>query len=172
MRQKYSAALATAKQTTHTRLEHVNQTWGADELAVAQVLAERSQRLLVVPGREREAAVLLREDRKAHDPLVAYDRGGNVVDLVPGNLDEILRVALVVELDRLVSDHHVAVRVHPLEGRGGNRQVDAAVLRLGHGMEAPGSVVFGNAGGPHRATNATTMRPVPVGCLKNATIRR
>ena len=81
-----------------------------------------------------------------------------MIDLLPGNLDVVLGIALVIELERLITDHDVAVFRQPHEHGAPRREVQFRVQRLRH------SVTF-------LVSNARTERGAALPARKPSTVR-
>ena len=112
---------------------HIDKVGRTHELILVDVLADRTKRLFVVARRKRKVTVILGEDGKTRNLLgTAQNLGGNIVDLVPRDLNIILGIALVLVLKRLVSHHHIAVAGKSHQAGCRRCQIDRAVLRLRH----------------------------------------
>ena len=112
---------------------HIDKVGRTHKLILVDVLADSTKRLFVVARRKRKVTVVLGEDGKTRDLLgAALILGGNIVDLIPRDLNIILGIALVVILERLIAHHHVAVAGKPHQAGCRRCQIDRAVLRLRH----------------------------------------
>ena len=81
---------------------HIDKVGRTHKLILVDVLADSTKRLFVVARRKRKVAVVLGEDSKTCDLLgAAQNLGGDIVDLIPRNLNIILGIALVIVLKRL-----------------------------------------------------------------------
>ena len=70
---------------------HIDKVGRTHELILVDVLADRAKRLFVVARRKRKVTVVLGEDGKTRNLLgAAQNLGGNIVDLVPRDLNIIL----------------------------------------------------------------------------------
>ena len=112
---------------------HIDKVGRTNELVLVNVLTHRAKRFLVIARRKRKVAILFGKDGKTRNLLgAAQNLGGNIVDLVPRDLDIILGIALVIVLKRLIAHHHVTVTGKPHQAGCRRCQIDRAVLRLRH----------------------------------------
>ena len=112
---------------------YIDEVGRAHELILVNVLANRAQRLFVITRRKRKVAVILGKDGKTRNLLgAAQNLGGDIVDLIPRDLNKVLGIALVIVLKRLIAHHYVTVTGKPHQAGCRRCQIDLAVLRLRH----------------------------------------